>query len=69
MTQTFSVAEAGHIIASTLAVVLYIPVVTLAILRLLDKAQGWGRRWHMRLGITAFSFRSVGFVLMFTVGG
>ncbi len=68
-TQRFAsgLLERGHILSSTIAFGLYFPVVALAVLRLRNKVPDWGRRWHMRLGITAFCFRTVGFMLMWAV--
>jgi len=60
--------QQAHIACSLVAVLLYIPVVILGVYRL----KGWstghqGRWWHLRLGLGAFVFRALGFVLMFSL--
>lgn len=67
ITESFSLLQRGHILSSTIAFALYFPVVTLGVRQLLKKGSPTERTWHIRLGITAFAFRSAGFVLMFTI--
>lgn len=67
VTEPYTALQYGHIIASTIAFALYFPVVTLAVRQLMKKGSSTERTWHIRLGVTAFSFRSVGFILMWTV--
>ena len=68
-----------HIGCSSVATALYIPVVVLGVLLLKSaqlssksqpdlkmKRQVW-RFWHLRLAVTAFIFRSLGFLLMFSM--
>ena len=63
-----SYANQAHIFFSTLAAVLYVPVLGLGY-RLLTYREGamkW-RATHIRLGIAALVFRSLGFLLMFSM--
>ena len=59
--------QQGHIIASLIAVLLYFPILALGILLLLGRGGPGLRSWHVRLGITAFAFRSLGLILMFSM--
>lgn len=63
----FGVLERGHIIASSIAVVFYIPTVLLGLRRLFFNGSLAVRRWHIRCGICAFIFRTLGFILMFSM--
>ncbi len=67
MTNTYTFWQSGHILSSTLAFALYFPVVWLGIRQLRGQGGASGRLWHMRVAITAFVFRTVGFGLMFTI--
>ena len=67
ITETFGLLQAGHILSSTIAFALYFAVVPLGLRQLLKKGSSTERTWHIRLGVTAFAFRSVGFVLMFSI--
>jgi hypothetical protein len=60
-----------HILASTLAVLLYFPVFALGFKRLHapSSANEVLRTWHMRLGFMALSLRAVGFAFMFSIVG
>jgi hypothetical protein len=65
---SLSFIQQTHVISSTLAVTLYLPTLTLGIRRL----KGWStktstRTWHIRLGGTAFLFRTIGFFTMFSM--
>lgn len=60
--------QTAHIVASTLAVLFYLPTIVLGLKRLRNpKITPSVRLWHMRVALTAFSLRTVGFVLMFTM--
>ena len=60
--------EQLHIGASTVALVLYLPVLLLGWQRHLGYARGAGsRRWHIRLGVSALLFRTIGFFMMFSM--
>lgn len=67
MTETYTLWQSGHIIASTLAVILYVAVVPLGVLLVLRRGGPLVRVWHIRIALTAFAFRAAGFLLMFTV--
>ena len=67
MTETYTAFQWGHIIASIVAVVLYIPVLILGVRQVLQRGGPAGRRWHIRVALSAFAFRSTGFVLMFSM--
>jgi hypothetical protein len=60
--------QLGHVLASTLALALYLPVLLLG-RKLWAKEDAGTRLWHKRLGITAFGLRTVGFLLMFSLLG
>lgn len=62
--------QQAHIAVSLAAVLLYAPVLGLGLRRYLNPDSASGiRHWHMRLGILAFAFRSLGFLLMFSMLG
>ena len=63
------VLQIGHIAASSVAVGLYGVVIALALARRRGRVGEWARVWHIRVGIAAFAWRSIGFVLMFSVIG
>jgi len=67
VTEQYSLLERGHIIASTLAFGLYFPVIVLGLRQLLGYGSPTDRLWHIRIALTAFVLRSVGFLLMFTI--
>lgn len=56
-----------HILFSTLAVVLYFPVYYLGNKRLKNLGTVSTRTWHVRLALTAFGLRTIGFILMFSL--
>lgn len=57
-----------HIGASLTATLLYIPTLILGWGLYRNRAKWIGLRdWHLRLAISAFGFRTVGFVLMFSL--
>jgi hypothetical protein len=59
--------QQAHIFASSLAVLFYFPVVTLGVLRLKGSKSRKVLSSHKALGITAFIFRTLGFILMFSL--
>lgn len=54
-----------HIYSSTLAVLFYIPAAILGY-KLYNNLKS-SRAWHLRLGGLAFLFRTIGFILMFSL--
>jgi hypothetical protein len=56
-----------HVGTSSIAVLLYIPVVYLGFKRFRGLGDLNTRLWHIRLGIGAFIFRTLGFILMFSL--
>jgi len=66
---TLSGAQHTHVIASTLAVLFYIPVFILGFLRWRGSKSLQQRAWHVRLGYCALACRTVGFVFMFSMVG
>lgn len=67
ITETYNVLQGGHIAVSAIAVVLYIPVLILGARQWRGRGGRTGRLWHIRVALTAFTFRSAGFVLMFSM--
>ena len=67
ITNTYSFWETGHILSSTVAFALYFPVVWLGVRQWRGIGGASGRAWHIRVALTAFLFRTIGFVLMFTI--
>lgn len=65
---SLSPLQQAHIVASSLATALYIPILILGWLRYTEKLKGSASRsWHLRLGVVAFIFRSLGFLFMFSL--
>jgi hypothetical protein len=56
-----------HIGFSLLAVLFYIPVVYLGRKRFLGKATTTQKNRHLKMGITAFVFRTIGYIFMFSM--
>lgn len=56
-----------HILFSTLAVVLYFPLIYIGLKNLKHQSSPDQKIWHRRLGFTAFALRSLGFLLMFSL--
>ncbi|RIL10543.1 MAG: hypothetical protein DCC75_04165 [Proteobacteria bacterium] len=56
-----------HIGFSSLALVLYIPVVFLGVRLALGQASPAHRQLHMRIGIAALIIRTLGFIFMFSM--
>ena len=67
LTEAQEPLEYAHIISSTIAFLLYLPVVSLGVLRLRNIGPKRLRSWHIRLGITAFIFRTLGVLFMFSI--
>ncbi len=59
--------QQAHIAMSSIATLLYFPVVFLGWKRFRGKLSASGMRWHIRLGISAYAFRTLGFILMFAL--
>ncbi len=59
--------QQAHIVMSSIATLLYIPVLYLGWRGYLKKLTSKQRSWHLRLGISAYFFRTMGFILMFTL--
>ena len=62
-----SFLEQSHIVVSTLALVLYLPVTVLGFRLLLGEFSIAARLWHLRLAISAFVLRTLGFIFMFSM--
>jgi hypothetical protein len=58
--------QMAHVVASTLAVALYLPMIY-AGMKLWERETAGRRSLHRRLGYLTFFFRSLGFVLMFSL--
>jgi hypothetical protein len=58
--------QMAHVLASTLAVALYLPMIYLG-MKLWENETAGRRNLHRRLGYLTFFFRSLGFVLMFSL--
>jgi hypothetical protein len=66
---SMSPLQQAHIAASSVATALYIPVLWLGWHLLKGTPTAARRRWHRRLAIPAFIFRTIGFILMFALLG
>lgn len=68
---TLSAPQITHILASTLAVLIYFPVFALGFVRLRrpTAANIPLRTWHRRLGYAALGLRTIGFAFMFSIVG
>lgn len=65
---TLSPLQQAHIFSSSLAVLFYFPTVYLGIRRYRGTlTTPASKRLHIRLGLTAFIFRTLGFILMFSL--
>jgi hypothetical protein len=58
-----------HVVCSLLAVIFYIPVAILGMCRFRGTLGARGKALHLRLGIWAFSLRTTGYFLMFSMVG
>lgn len=56
-----------HIATSSVATFLYFPVIILGFKIYMGRNGLKLRMWHLRLGIAAFFFRTLGFILMFSL--
>lgn len=61
-----SLLEQVHIGLSTVALILYLPVMVLGLWLIKGSAPDW-RRWHLRVGLLAYCFRTGGFCFMFSM--
>jgi hypothetical protein len=64
---SLSLMKQLHIAASTTAFVLYFPVLFLGMKLVRNEGTARTRQWHVRLAVTALIFRSLGFLLMFSM--
>jgi len=64
---SLSPLQQAHIAMSAVATTLYIPILILGWRLYLGKLNSAGRSWHRRLGIMGYVFRSLGFLLMFSL--
>jgi len=67
MSFSLSPLQQAHILMSSLATALYIPIVILGYRLYFGRLNALGRLWHRRLGIAGYVFRSLGFLLMFSL--
>lgn len=56
-----------HIVSSTLAVLFYMPIIFSGVKMYRGQYAPWRRGTHIRIGIVAFVFRTVGFLTMFSM--
>lgn len=66
---TLSPLQQCHIAMSSVAAVLYLPILVLGFIRLVGRGTRSMRSAHITLGISAFIFRTLGFFLMFSMLG
>jgi len=59
--------QQAHILMSSMATALYVPIIILGYRLYCGRLNGLGRLWHRRLGIAGYVFRSLGFFLMFSL--
>ena len=64
---TLSPLQQTHIAMSSVALLFYFPIIYLGIKALNYQLTKKERKIHMRLGIISFIFRSIGFILMFSM--
>ena len=69
LSSTLNTWQQLHVLASVIAVLLYLPVVILGYRLLWQQAGRVARLWHIRLALTAFFFRTLGLILMFSFVG
>ncbi len=68
LSMAMSPLQQAHIFCSSLALLLYFPVVILGVKSFFASvSRGKYRAWHMRLGLLALTFRSLGFLFMFSL--
>lgn len=65
---TYTFFQTAHILTASLAVAFYFPTVFFGLRRIL-KPNGplSDRHWHIRMAVTAFILRSLGFLFMFSM--
>jgi hypothetical protein len=68
LSMKLGILQQAHILASSIATVLYFPVLYMGF-RLWKKSNPELKVWHTRIGKSAFFFRTLGFLLMFTLLG
>lgn len=66
---SLSPLQQAHVFSSSVAVLLYFPVIALGLLRYKNIYGKGVRLAHIRLGLLAFIFRSLGFIFMFSLVG
>jgi len=64
--KSYTIYQYAHIIASVLAVIFYVPTMVYGFKRLKGRRDNTTLVWHIRMGLTAFTFRTLGLVLMFS---
>lgn len=64
---SLSLLEQVHILFSTLALSLYFPVIALGLKLLLHGGDAQTRSLHIRLALTTYIFRTLGFLFMFSM--
>ncbi len=62
-----SFLQRGHIMASASALLFYIPIIFMGLKLYQGKGSAKLKRTHVAIGMVAFSLRSVGFLLSFTI--
>lgn len=63
-----SALQYGHIGSSLAACLIYVPVLVSGFRLWFGRSPNFGlRRWHKRMGVTAFVLRAIGFALMFSM--
>lgn len=67
--KNYSLLQYGHITASTLAVICYVPTFINGFKRLRGLGDAAIRRKHILWARAAFSFRTLGLILMFSLDG
>lgn len=65
--EPLNLIQYGHVSASTFAVILYFPVFYLGMIRYGGNASTEQKRQHRNFGLLAIIFRTVGYVLMFSM--
>lgn len=64
---TLGLFQMGHIVSSTCAVLCYFPTIAFGIRFVRNAPNGNRRRTHVYFGRIAFAFRTIGFLLMFSL--
>ncbi|MDP3920483.1 MAG: hypothetical protein Q8R76_06740 [Candidatus Omnitrophota bacterium] len=66
LSSTLNIWQQLHVAASVTAVLLYLPVLILGYRLLRHQAGSRTRSWHIRFGLAAFLFRTLGLIWMFS---